>query len=140
VIAIHKKSDLYPISCFPNPASDVLNILFNNSGNNNVSIIIYDISGREIIREEKVVSEGSNILTLETNALSSGSYSVSLLNSRNEILARDLLNKIKNRNSPTTFDHPWFGAFTAAQWFWLLGTHQAIHRAQIRKIKEILNH
>ena len=93
VIAIHKKSDLYPISCFPNPASDVLNILFNNSGNNNVSIIIYDISGREIIREEKVVSEGSNILTLETNALSSGSYSVSLLNSRNEILARDLFLK-----------------------------------------------
>lgn len=93
VIAIHKKSGLHPISCFPNPVSEALNILFDNSSNNYVSIIIYDISGREIIREEKVVSEGSNILTLETNALSSGSYSVSLLNSRNEILARDLFLK-----------------------------------------------
>lgn len=55
-----------------------------------------------------------------------------------ESKALEVLAKVKNRESSITFDHPWFGPFKASQWFWLMGTHQAIHRAQIKKIKELL--
>ena len=39
-----------------------------------------------------------------------------------------------DRNSKTTFDHPWFGAFTARQWHWLLPVHTFIHLKQLRAI------
>ncbi len=41
-----------------------------------------------------------------------------------------------NRDSKTTFDHPWFGAFTARQWHWLLPVHTFIHLKQLRAIVE----
>jgi hypothetical protein len=37
-------------------------------------------------------------------------------------------------NSTTQFDHPWFGPFTAKQWYWLLGAHQAVHAKQVKAI------
>ena len=42
--------------------------------------------------------------------------------------------KIGDLDSPLKHKHPWFGPMTAAQWFWLLGTHQRIHRVQIQEI------
>lgn len=45
-----------------------------------------------------------------------------------------LAQKVENRNSVATLDHPWFGPFTAHQWHWLLAAHQAIHLKQIREI------
>lgn len=49
---------------------------------------------------------------------------------------KKFLNSIQNKNSNLTLKHPWFGNFTAQQWFWLLATHQAIHLKQIREIKK----
>jgi hypothetical protein len=37
-------------------------------------------------------------------------------------------------NSPLTHEHPWFGQFTARQWYWLLGGHQGIHYQQVKQI------
>lgn len=34
------------------------------------------------------------------------------------------------------FEHPWFGPMNCRQYYWLLGTHQAIHLKQIRAIKK----
>lgn len=36
-------------------------------------------------------------------------------------------------HSPLRFRHPWFGPFTARQWYWLLGTHQGIHYRQAKR-------
>ncbi|MEQ1723327.1 MAG: DinB family protein [Pseudobdellovibrio sp.] len=47
-----------------------------------------------------------------------------------------LLPSLKNRNSNLKLHHPWFGMFTAQQWFWLLTTHHALHLKQIREIKK----
>jgi len=41
-----------------------------------------------------------------------------------------------NRNSTAMLDHPWFGAFTARQWHWILPMHGAIHLKQLREIAE----
>jgi hypothetical protein len=37
-------------------------------------------------------------------------------------------------NSPLTHRHPWFGPFTARQWYWLLGGHQGVHYQQVKEI------
>lgn len=39
-----------------------------------------------------------------------------------------------NLHSTTTLHHPWFGPFTARQWYWLLGMHSGIHYKQIKEI------
>lgn len=42
--------------------------------------------------------------------------------------------KAENRESETTFEHPWFGPLTAYQWVVLGAMHQRIHRRQIERI------
>ena len=39
-----------------------------------------------------------------------------------------------NIDSTLTHLHPWFGPFTAKQWYWLLAAHQGLHYTQIKKI------
>ncbi|MGZ3690194.1 MAG: hypothetical protein ACXVAX_01745 [Pseudobdellovibrio sp.] len=51
---------------------------------------------------------------------------------------KKFLLEIKDKSSTLTLDHPWFGAFNAQQWFWLLSMHQAVHLKQIREIKKRL--
>lgn len=46
---------------------------------------------------------------------------------------------VSSRDSKTTHLHPWFGAMTARQWFWLIAIHQNLHLNQIRAIKTELN-
>jgi hypothetical protein len=43
-----------------------------------------------------------------------------------------------NLHSPLTFQHPWFGAFSARQWRWILAGHQAVHSTQIKEIMKQL--
>lgn len=49
--------------------------------------------------------------------------------------AQRVLDSALDRDSPIRHEHPWFGPFTAAQWYWLLGTHNGIHRRQIQAIR-----
>lgn len=51
-----------------------------------------------------------------------------------ERVSARIANEVKDRNSRATHNHPWFGPFTAHQWYWLLGSHQGIHRQQIKHI------
>lgn len=39
-----------------------------------------------------------------------------------------------NIHSHLKLSHPWFGPFTASQWYWLLSSHQGIHYKQIKGI------
>lgn len=45
---------------------------------------------------------------------------------------------IIKRSSNSKFRHPWFGAMTAKQWYWLLAMHHGLHLKQIREIKKRL--
>ncbi|MDE1151676.1 MAG: hypothetical protein PW788_03985 [Micavibrio sp.] len=46
----------------------------------------------------------------------------------------DIDAKVTNRDSTAKLDHPWFGAFTARQWHWILPMHAVIHLKQLRAI------
>lgn len=53
-------------------------------------------------------------------------------------LDRKLAEPSRNFESPLKFRHPWFGGFTAKQWYWLLAGHQAIHYQQVKGITQKL--
>jgi hypothetical protein len=63
------------IITFPNPVMDVLNI--NNSGNENVYAVIYDITGREIIN---ILLNANNLVTLNVVDIENGMYIVKIYN------------------------------------------------------------
>lgn len=46
----------------------------------------------------------------------------------------EIQEKVENRNSRTTHEHPWFGELTAFRWVCLGALHQRIHRRQIERI------
>lgn len=50
----------------------------------------------------------------------------------------DIDSRLGDRDSATSLDHPWFGAFTARQWHWLLPVHGVIHLKQLREIAKKL--
>ena len=46
---------------------------------------------------------------------------------------------VKDFDAKGTYDHPWFGPFTARKWLWVLGIHADIHLKQLRAIRKILD-
>jgi hypothetical protein len=43
-------------------------------------------------------------------------------------------NDLKDRGSKATYEHPWFGPLTAAQWCVMASVHQRLHRQQMQAI------
>jgi hypothetical protein len=43
-------------------------------------------------------------------------------------------NDLKDRGSKATYEHPWFGPLTAAQWCVVASAHQRLHRQQMQAI------
>jgi hypothetical protein len=107
----------------------------------------------EVMEHLLIVSRGieSTILSLSSGTLPNGkadtakmkpgkadqdllseysSYGPALMKSIDERLSQPGM----NFDSKLKFAHPWFGGFTARQWYWLLSTHQAIHYRQTKAI------
>jgi hypothetical protein len=62
---------------YPNPARDEVNIDYNLDDNQMGLVVLYDMSGRELLRE--TLEGGMNIKTISTSMLSNGIYQVQLL-------------------------------------------------------------
>ncbi len=59
---------------YPNPASDFIMVEFESIMNTDVSIMMTDITGRQLSLEYNAVQEGNNLLKLSTSKLSPGLY------------------------------------------------------------------
>jgi hypothetical protein len=64
---------------FPNPASELVNVLIDAPGKNNLVMVVTDIAGRNILKQEVHVESGSNTIPININKLSSGTYIVKLI-------------------------------------------------------------
>jgi hypothetical protein len=71
------KDNFSTFSCFPNPSSKQLTILYSIPADGNARIILYDLTGR-IIRESTVNTVGENRLNWDVSQIPSGSYVVGL--------------------------------------------------------------
>lgn len=59
---------------YPNPTIENINIEIEAITNTNASISVYDISGRLVLSQINMVSEGSNVINLEVSTLNKGTY------------------------------------------------------------------
>ncbi len=94
-IAVKDKTQVNGIKLYPNPTRDIVNLSFNISKSENLSLLIYDLKGVLVVN--KVLGklpEGEQLMQISTDDLISGTYIVSL-NSSNEIVGTNRLVVIK---------------------------------------------
>lgn len=72
------------VKLFPNPANDATNVWFKSTGDATYKISVYDINGRLMIDQTTAkLQEGEQVINLNTSALTSGVYFVSVTGSNN---------------------------------------------------------
>lgn len=74
------------ILTFPNPASDILN--FNNSGNENLYAVLFDIEGREI---KNIQIAANSIASLAIAEIDNGSYILKIYNNSGEMKSEKIM-------------------------------------------------
>jgi hypothetical protein len=73
------------LSCFPNPASDHLNIEIKSADRKYITISIIDVFGRTMFVKKLVVQEGRNHLSIDIQDFRSGSYFVKVVSTENSV-------------------------------------------------------
>ncbi|MCH3923543.1 MAG: leucine-rich repeat protein [Bacteroidales bacterium] len=76
------------VKVYPNPANDKVNITINGL-NEKASLFVYDIQGRMI--RKTMVNANQNNITLDVSSLCKGVYNIKIVNSRNNISKRLIL-------------------------------------------------
>lgn len=71
------------LSVFPNPAQEVLQVQTGNGPAGNATILISDISGRQLYRKEFALQRGSNVLPVNISMLSAGIYYIRMIAGEN---------------------------------------------------------
>jgi len=70
------------ISVYPNPADNMVTLLFDYPENDNILVSIYNLSGQEVLRKELNLSIGVNQNQLQLEGLSKGVYVINIRNSK----------------------------------------------------------
>jgi hypothetical protein len=66
------------VELYPNPATDLATVRFNSEASANYSLVLRDITGREIMVKEGAAVQGINFIELNLSDLPKGVYMVSL--------------------------------------------------------------
>ena len=74
------ENEISEITLFPNPSNDKVNINFISTAENNLTITVFDVSGRQIISQQATAIEGQNNLGLDVSQLQTGFYFVQVDN------------------------------------------------------------
>ena len=78
VLSVDDQDVMVDLVGYPNPTADDFNISITTSVNENLTIEVYDLTGKAIITERFTTSNGTSLFTLPTRTLSSGMYIVKL--------------------------------------------------------------
>ncbi|MCB9042934.1 MAG: DUF11 domain-containing protein [Chitinophagales bacterium] len=61
--------DVYPI-----PTTDILHLSYASNDNNLITIVVYDVAGKEILHKVEEVIQGTNVVNLHVDHLAAGTY------------------------------------------------------------------
>ena len=75
--------DQLNINIFPNPASDLIAVQINGLLKDDLSVRLFDMTGRKI--ESKIISKGQTIAFFETESLYDGTYLIVIENGNNRM-------------------------------------------------------
>jgi hypothetical protein len=73
-----QEEEIGDFSISPNPAVDILTIDINLSEKENLTAVVYDLSGKKLLNEALGSANGHNRFTLNVSELSSGMYTLSI--------------------------------------------------------------
>lgn len=72
------EENLNDFNLFPNPAENVLNIRFDQQLGSPTTIVVSDVSGKQVIEQQIQAAKGNNLVVLDVESLSPGIYMVGL--------------------------------------------------------------
>ena len=88
-MAIENDSPAIIMGTWPNPTSDVLNMSIYLAGDQNITISVIDISGKEVLAPRtSPLGSGANQTTLDVNALAPGTYMVRINTANSTVTER----------------------------------------------------
>lgn len=63
---------------YPNPASDVVNVIFSSEETANAQLTIHNLMGQQVYSESIAIQEGSNVVRINTSNFQAGVYMVNI--------------------------------------------------------------
>ena len=88
-VVVIKDNNLIALSLdgvYPNPASAFINVIVNTATQQNSTIIINDIAGKQISKQSKVLNSGNNVININTSRFAAGVYTISVVTENNVIV------------------------------------------------------
>jgi hypothetical protein len=70
------------VSLYPNPVNDQLTVSFDSKESFEVEVVLTDIAGRQIIRENHLANQGLNKLTYNLERFGKGIYLLNLISEK----------------------------------------------------------
>jgi trimeric autotransporter adhesin len=83
-----------PITAYPNPVNDVLNLRLSVASSDRIHVQVTDMQGRTIYNKTKMVRAGVDEIKISTKSWPSQSYSVNVYDSKNKVLFSQKLVKM----------------------------------------------
>lgn len=90
-----KQPSKISVSVYPNPSADIINIHFSETNNHTFVIKLFDLSGRQIIHEKKIVQANQSNISLNLSAYASGQYLMVVMDLSNQQQQTFSVQKIK---------------------------------------------
>jgi hypothetical protein len=69
---------------YPNPANSNCTVVFNAENNSKYSIIVADITGKQLLKKDWIASAGENKVALDVNKFAQGMYLIMIINDKDE--------------------------------------------------------
>ena len=88
-VVMLKDNNLIAVSIdgiYPNPATTFINVVISSANQQNSSIIIHDIKGKQVLKQTKVLNTGNNLMNIDITRFAAGTYTLSIITENNIIV------------------------------------------------------
>jgi glucose/arabinose dehydrogenase len=94
IISLNIVQSNMPITAYPNPVNDVLNLKFSVASSDRIHIQVTDMQGRTIYSKTKTARAGTDEIKINTRSWPAQSYSINVYDSKNKVLFSQKLVKM----------------------------------------------
>lgn len=78
VLGLADVGSIEELSLYPNPTEDLVNLRFSIGSNENASVVIRDLSGKTLQKNELLAQQGANLVMVDVSELAAGMYFLQL--------------------------------------------------------------
>jgi hypothetical protein len=81
------------VRLYPNPATNFINMDFSSIVNDRATVIVYDMTGRQLVTQEASVTKGTNKVMINLQELPAGNYILQMKGSNTDITSKFVIMK-----------------------------------------------